>query len=70
MITIYSAEWCGFCTKAKEYLNAQNKGYRVVDVEDVEELPEEFNMAGTLPQIFVDGVFIGGYNELVQEFPL
>lgn len=70
MITIYSAEWCGYCTKAKEYLTAQNKKFSVVDVEEVYELPEEFNMAGTLPQIFVDGVFIGGYTELVKEYPL
>ena len=70
MITIYSAEWCGYCTKAKEYLSAQNKEYSVIDVEVVEELPEEFNMAGTLPQIFVDGKFIGGYAELVKEYPL
>jgi glutaredoxin len=70
VITIYSAEWCGYCTKAKEYLSAQNREFNVIDVEVVEELSDEFNMAGTLPQIFVDGKFIGGYTELVKEYPL
>lgn len=70
MIKLYSAVWCGYCQKAKHHLQTLNKEFEVVDIDEVEDLPEEFNRTGTIPQIFEDGRFIGGYTELVKEYPL
>jgi glutaredoxin len=32
-ITLYSAQWCDYCAKARSYLSAQGIAYREVDIE-------------------------------------
>lgn len=67
-IEIYSKAWCPFCRLAKRLL--QKKGYEFDEI-DVEEDPSRFeemrDRSGgrwTVPEIFIDGELIGGYQEL------
>ena len=69
MYTIYSKSNCGVCLQAKQLL-------------EMEQLPFEYKQLGThysldelmtlsphaksFPQVFKDGVLIGGYNDLVE----
>lgn len=68
-VTYYSKEGCTFCLKTEEYLSKlelevdQRKvgeGYTVDDYKMA--VPSYHN---TYPAIFVDGVFIGGYEDLI-----
>ena len=69
MYTIYSKPNCSACLQAKQLL-------------EMEELPFEYKQLGThysldelmtlapdaksFPQIFKDGVLVGGYNDLIE----
>ena len=69
MYTIYSKPSCGYCLQAKQLL-------------EMEQLPFEYKQLGThysldelmtlapnaksFPQVFKDGVLIGGFNNLVE----
>ena len=69
MYTIYSKPNCSFCMQAKQLL-------------EMEQLPFEYKQLGThysldelmtlapdaksFPQVFKDGVLVGGYNDLVE----
>ena len=66
---MYTTAWCGFCTRAKAFLEAKGLAYEEVRVdEDPGFRARLFNLTGgwTVPQILVDGEPIGGYTELWQ----
>ena len=68
-IIIYSRSWCGYCQAAKNVLDQLGLGFEEIDVEKVEGALEEMlsraNGRRTVPQIFINGVGIGGYTELM-----
>ena len=69
MYIIYGAQNCPFCEKAKKLLNEMNKEYTYHDITDkktetMDELAPQTNNQRTVPIIFDDKLFIGGYNEL------
>jgi glutaredoxin 3 len=67
MIEIFSGPQCGFCKKAKELLDAKGLGYTDLDVsEEVHRnaFAERLPRARSIPQIFIDGEHIGGYEDL------
>ena len=69
MITIYGKPSCGFCTKAKRFVEGRNLAYEYKDVTTstfMEELKTAYPEAKSVPQIWVNGERIGGYNELVS----
>lgn len=68
--TIHPDEWpCEYCDKAKAWLSERGHEYEEIyttaDVRpsfyDAEGVPRK---SRTMPQIFIDGVRIGGYAEL------
>lgn len=64
---IWSKEACGFCESAKTLL--QQKGYEVEERKigngwTKEQLLESVPTAKSVPQIFIDGEYIGGYDKL------
>ncbi|MDH3870752.1 MAG: glutaredoxin 3 [Gammaproteobacteria bacterium] len=67
-IEIYLAGHCPYCVMAKRLLESKGLGYEVIDVSgDVERRREMLERSGgrhTVPQIFIDGESIGGYDEL------
>ena len=67
-IVVYSTPFCGFCAAAKRLLTAKGADYAEIDVMmDPERRQEMLAKSGgrrTVPQIFIDGRHIGGFDEL------
>ena len=65
---VYGTQACGYCRKAKGLLKARGIEYQEFIVgEDIssEALSGKIGkQALTVPQIFLDGEYIGGYTEL------
>ncbi|AHC30425.1 putative glutaredoxin [Rhizobium phage vB_RleS_L338C] len=65
---IYSKQLCNYCVKAKALLEERGVSFELVDCTFSTELTKEMmNRSGqkTFPQIFLDGVHIGGCDDLV-----
>jgi glutaredoxin len=65
-VVVYTTNRCGFCVRVKMLLSARNIDFREINVAgDPEAFVELAKSSGmmTLPQVFVDGELIGGYNE-------
>jgi len=69
-VEIYTTFLCGFCSNAKALLNKKEIPFVEIDVSyDFEERRRmELRAEGktTVPQIFINGNSIGGYDELVE----
>jgi alkyl hydroperoxide reductase subunit F len=68
-IEIYSKSWCPYCNKAKALLKSKDLSYQEIDTthdEDREREMVERSRRQTVPQIFIDGLSIGGYDDLAQ----
>jgi thioredoxin reductase (NADPH) len=67
-VVIYTKEWCSYCDTAKALLKRKGVPFIEIDVTNDEELQKEAVMLSgggmTVPQIFIDGVSIGGSDEL------
>lgn len=66
---IWSKKDCSFCVRAKELLSSNNIKHeeRVLgNGWSKEELLKNVPNARTVPQIFIDNIYIGGYTELVE----
>jgi glutaredoxin 3 len=67
-IIIYTKNWCGYCHAAKTLLKQLNLSYKEVDVTHdhakYEEMLKISSGRTSVPQIFIDGVGIGGYTDL------
>ncbi len=65
---MYSSSYCPYCTNAEKLLF--EKGFDVTEKILVDENPEELEkmmkITGkrTVPQIFIDKIYIGGFEEL------
>jgi glutaredoxin 3 len=66
-VEVYTTPSCPFCVRAKRLLQARNVPYVEIDVSDDDALREDLvTRTGrrTVPQIFIDGESIGGFEEL------
>lgn len=69
MILIYGKSQCPFCDKAKAVCEQRgfNYEYRLLDTDYTkEQLLETFPGARSVPQIVVDGLKVGGYEQFVN----
>lgn len=67
-IEIYTTQVCGYCVLAKNLLDQKGLVYEEIDVtEDATRRSWLVETTGlrTVPQIFIDGEPIGGYDDLV-----
>ena len=67
MIKIYGKDNCGFCTAAKSLLDSKGIPYEYLNLGTdftTEELKAIAPTARAYPQIFMDGVGIGGFDQL------
>lgn len=58
---------CVWCDRAKDLLETNGVSFEFKDVKESEvlaELKEELPMVRTVPQIWIDGVYVGGYDDL------
>jgi glutaredoxin 3 len=66
---IWSKYHCPYCDQAKALLGQRDIPFEEKKIGDgytKEELLEAIPSARTVPQIIIDGVLIGGFNELKQ----
>ena len=67
-IVIYSTKVCPYCVSAKRLLESLNQKYEEVDLTNDQELrqklSDENNGYRTVPMIFINDAFIGGFTEL------
>ncbi|HEX8158298.1 MAG TPA: glutaredoxin domain-containing protein [Solirubrobacteraceae bacterium] len=65
-VVVYTTEPCSFCTRVKMLLRAREIDFREIDLtgdrEAVVDLAQKTGMM-TLPQVLIDGVLVGGYQE-------
>jgi glutaredoxin len=68
-VTVYSKDSCVFCDKAINLLKTTDLDYNVLKLGNDftrDELLENFPEARTFPVITLDGMFVGGYDQLVE----
>jgi glutaredoxin 3 len=67
-IEIYTQPWCAFCARAKNLLEGKGAAYREIDApQGSPERAEAIERSGgrtTVPQIFINGLHVGGSDEL------
>lgn len=67
-VTIYTKSWCPFCVRAKNLLDAKRVSYTEIDVDAEPGLEREMIRLSdgrrTVPQIFIDGRGVGGYDDI------
>jgi glutaredoxin 3 len=66
-ITMYTTAWCGFCARAKAFLDGKGLSYEEIHLDDdpaFRSTLHDLTGGWTVPQIVVDGRPIGGYTEL------
>jgi glutaredoxin 3 len=65
-VVIYTTSYCPYCMGAKALLQSKNVIFQEIDVTRNEELRaemEKLSQRYTVPQIFIDGKPIGGYDD-------
>jgi glutaredoxin 3 len=67
-VIVYSTPFCGYCGAAKRLLADKGAEYKEIDVmfdpEQKRDMIERSGGRRTVPQIFIDGRHIGGFDEL------
>lgn len=68
-ITLYLAEWCPYCQRAKGLLARKKLAFTEVNVDDDAKFREEMisrSNRRTVPQIFIGDKHIGGCDDLFE----
>ncbi len=66
-VTIYTRQWCGYCTAAERLLKDKGVAFEKIDCTGDDEKREwlaDVTGRSTVPQIFIDGRAIGGYDDM------
>lgn len=68
-VKIYTTTYCGFCSRAKDFLRNKGVAYEEIDVTADDAMRArlvELTERRTVPQIFIGEQPIGGYTDLVK----
>ncbi|MDQ3266536.1 MAG: glutaredoxin 3 [Myxococcota bacterium] len=68
-VKIYTTTYCGFCSRAKDFLRNKGVAYEEIDVTSDDAMRArlvELTERRTVPQIFIGEEAIGGYTDLVK----
>lgn len=67
-VEIYSSMWCPFCYRAKKLLESKGVDFAEIDVDGDSAVREKMRVRAegrhTVPQIFINGVGVGGSDDL------
>ena len=66
-VKIYTRRWCGYCTAAERMLTQKGVEFEQIDATGDPALRKwllEATGRSTVPQIFIDGKPIGGYDDM------
>ncbi len=68
-IEIYSKDFCPYCKNAKALLDSLGAAYEEIDLtqhpERTQEMLDRSNGRTTVPEIFINGELIGGFDDLM-----
>jgi len=68
-VEMYTTMWCGYCARARSLLQRKGVAFEDIDVEadssKREEMVKRAHGRTTVPQIFIDGMHVGGSDDLV-----
>ncbi len=68
-IEIFTTSTCPFCIAAKNLLEKKNVSYEETHVSDPvkrAEMTQRTKGRSSVPQIFIDGFHVGGFDDLVE----
>ena len=68
-VEIYTTPFCGYCARAKGLLEKKGVAYEEMDVMMDDKKRSEMRdraKRSTVPQIFINGQYIGGSDELAE----
>lgn len=67
-VVMYTTPWCPYCNAAKRLLGGKGVGYKDVDVSGDQAMRAKLvEMTGgrtTVPQIFINGTAVGGFDDI------
>ena len=67
-VEMYTTMWCGYCARARSLLQRKGVAFEDIDVEadssKRDEMVKRAHGRTSVPQIFIDGVHVGGSDEL------
>jgi glutaredoxin 3 len=66
-VELYTTDWCPYCQRARALLESKGVLFTEIDVEAVPGARGEMAARGggdTVPQVFIGGKAVGGYDEL------
>ncbi|HTJ09087.1 MAG TPA: glutaredoxin 3 [Candidatus Binataceae bacterium] len=67
-VEVYTTAYCPYCTRAKSLLKSKGVAFEEIDVSGNSTLREKMiELSGgrrTVPEIFINGKIVGGYDEL------
>ncbi|MER5173602.1 glutaredoxin 3 [Thioclava kandeliae] len=67
-VEIYTTPYCGYCSRAKSILKSRKVAYTEIVAVSRSKRQKMISRAGgahTVPQIFINGIHIGGCSELM-----
>ncbi len=67
VVKVYTTAYCPYCVRAKALLKHKNVAFEEIDVGEDDELREwvvRESGRRTVPQVVIDGQWIGGFDEL------
>jgi len=68
-VTIYTTDYCPYCTRAKYLLQKKGAAFEEVSAEDRPELRSWLRKASgqtTVPQVFINGRAVGGFTDIAE----
>ena len=68
-VVVYATPYCFYCLRAKQLLTRKGVVFREIDVGgkgDARGLLAETTGSRRVPQVFINGSFVGGYYELAS----
>ena len=67
-VEMYTTMWCGYCARARGLLQKKGVDFTDIDVESDsskrDEMVQRAHGRTTVPQIFIDGLHVGGSDDL------
>ena len=66
-VVLYTTSWCGWCRRTRQLFTGKGVAFTDIDVERVpgarDEMRARSGGRNTVPQVFVGGRHIGGYDD-------
>lgn len=65
-VVMYATSWCPYCARARALFAAKGAAVTEIDIEQVDGAREEMQQRSgrrTVPQVFIGGQHIGGYDD-------